>query len=120
MNIRSYHKIITGISLIAIVAITGCSTLMKSDSPKTINIKVTHSGKCEIENKIVPISKINKEIKSAGGSRDSRIAIIVPKDMDYKTVKELLNTLSKSGYMKVHLQNPRESVAYVNEDKKKK
>ena len=113
-------KIITIISLVAMLAITGCSTLMKPSKPKIIDIKVTHSGKCQIENKIVPISEINKEVKSAGGSRESRIAITVPKDMSYETVKEVLNILSEGGYRKVHLKKPLEAVAYVNEDKKKK
>ena len=81
---------------------------------------MTHSGKCQIDNQIVPISKIVKEIKSAGARKDSRIAITVPKDLNYSSVKKVLSTLAEAGYMKVHLQNPRESISYVNEDHKNK
>ena len=114
------NKYITIISLVAMLAITGCSTLMKPSKPKTININMTHSGRCHIENKIVPVSEINKCVKAAGANKNSRIIITVPKDINNITVKNILVTLSEGGYRKVHLQKPLEAVAYVNDDKKKK
>jgi biopolymer transport protein ExbD len=113
------NKITITLMLLAVICTTGCSTVTKSSTPKTVTIKMTHTGKCQVENKILPIACINKAIKSAGGKKDSRIAIIVPKDMGYSSVKELLTTLAESGYMKVHLQNPREAVSYVNDKQKK-
>lgn len=117
---KTKYKIITSISLIALLSITGCDTLSQPNHSKTIEIKMTHSGKYQIENQIVPTSKINKAVKSAGGTKDSRIAIIVPKDMEYTAARKVLQKLSEGGYRKVHLQNPRKAISYVNEDKNKK
>ena len=118
MNLK-IKNLITSSLLIAATSliITGCSSLSQPSKPKTINVKITHSGKCQIGNKIIPVAKISKGVKSAGGRRNSHIAITVPKDMDYATVKEAIRRLAKSGYMKVHLQNPREAVSYINEKK---
>lgn len=107
-------KIINTISLIALLCITGCSTLSQSSNPKTINMQITHSGKCQIENKIVSIPQLPRAIKSAGGSSESRIVISVQKDVNYVTVKEILRTLSDSGYVKVHMQTPRQATSYIN------
>lgn len=113
------RNIIGSIGLITLLCTMGCSTLSKPSIPKTIKIQMTHSGKCQIENQIVPISKINKTIKSLGGKKDSRIAIIVPKDMGFSEAKKVLLELSEGGYRKVHLQNPRKAISYVSKNKEK-
>ena len=80
-------------------------------------MQITYSGKCQIENRIVSIPQLPKAIKSAGGSSKSHIVISVPKNVNYVTVKEVLRTLSDSGYVKVHMQKPRQATSYVNNKK---
>lgn len=119
MNIRQRNIIIAAITIVAILGMPTRNTFAKKSKVKTIKVTLLSANKCQIKNNIIPISKISKGIKSAGGNKKSHISITVPKDVNYNSVKKIINALAKGGYMKIHLQKPREAIAYVNEKKKK-
>lgn len=108
----------TGLACLGIlVSATGCATT--GGGLAATDVELTRSGQCRTADKTVAIEKLPRALKSGGAGHDTRISVTVPPDAPFKSVQEVLNTLTAAGYHKVHLVKPRKAEAYVSDKKRK-
>ena len=108
----------TGLACLGILmSATGCATT--GGGLAATDVELTRSGQCRTADKTVAIEKLPRALKSGGAGHDTRISVTVPPDAPFKSVQEVLNTLTAAGYHKVHLVKPRKAEAYISDKKRK-